>query len=593
MVISIASLIIFYCLILLAVLFSNIKAIKIKAWEILVSLVIYLGLLVVFFWLLRQENTIHYSDSGAYWYKTLEIVKQLLYADWQEVLSSVYDSINHTSYNSLLALMIAFPFNLAGGSYVDFEFCVFILFLLPSMFLTSLFFKKIIAIYEYKDISLPVLTLVAGLFPMVIYPALNGMIGSAGLMIVVASFYMIIDRDFSKRDIKQDIVLALLLIYAFLMRRYFSIWVVGFVIFLLIYWLFMNIKDKKAMVNALISYATIGAISLSILLLFFKGLLLRNIGFDYSKGYSVYNSGNLGFKWLTVAYSIGGICLVIMLIGVIMDLIAKRKKPLGVWLLVNIIITGSVIFAIQDMAHHHQYIIAMQVCAMVFIGILHINNMMYKRKILRPMALVLILALLAVNFMQSVSIIAPYRNRLFSNNIYKPEIREDMDSLREIDGYFAQLENQGKQGVYLVGTHTVCEDLLYKLNAPDFSKGYELMYVTQVDASNGFYTSFFDADVIAIEDFAKNEKIEGGSKVITYLKQEFLDSEYRMIADNYDKVKTFAFKDDINVHVFVKQKPFDVADIAYLKGRYERAYPDERELFADRFDAYIQDMGEK
>lgn len=150
-------------------------------------------------------------------------------------LSSLLLSINTDDYNLFLPSLIAFPMKLLGSTFTKYVLTCFLMFLVPTFFIQGLIVTKMINNDAFTKGNLFVIAFALSVcFAGNYYALFRGFIDIAFLVPMSASMYLFIDYDFSKMSIARNSAIALMLIIAWICRRYAIFFLIGYVMAMLI-----------------------------------------------------------------------------------------------------------------------------------------------------------------------------------------------------------------------------------------------------------------------------------------------------------------------------------------------------------------------
>lgn len=561
--------------------------------DMIISGIISVALTVILMILVLSEKRLYTYDAAHYWYRTV-IIGNRFFSRGTTYILTILQSINNDIYNSLLALILAPWVRLLGNSYPVFELVQIIMFLIPTIWISSLLIMNIVKDAGYENVKLWYIFTAMSTCYLLYLPIMDGKVGIAGLLCASSAFLLCYTWKLGKVDLKKCVYLSVLLIYALFFRKYYAYLVVGFVVFLFFYWLFSNFKDKKKLKISAINYISTGIISCLILFTFFYPFIKNILLADYADMYEAYNTISNLEKVKGLFNYIGFVYLVIIVLGIVISFKNKKLRLLISTLLISIVMELILIYKVQSLSMHHYNIIAIQICILIGIGISCILSFLSKIKWLRTTVAILMLCGFVINFTQSLSITKlDNEYKLMANVVFVPEIREDIHVIKEMDAQLIDLHEQGYDGgVYVLETSkTFNNDMLRKLYAPRTIRPYKIIISPLVDKRDGFQVEFFDADIVTVSDPQYTQRSEH-SKVVWSLYSEFID-DASPIRDNYKLYKSYTLDNDVTVDLYLKINEYTEDEILYLKEKFNEYYSDYPRLFSRRFDKYIADQKSK
>lgn len=585
--ISFLFILLFYSLITMSIYLSSYKTnllTELKKGPLLTGIFVIIIFLGIFTNIYAQENFIYYWDYGSYWYKTLDF-SNTLFNDPTVALSQLYSSINSEEYNFLLCVLIALPLKIAGSSYFAFIIINIIMFYIPWAFMISYVFYITVEKYSIKHINIVWIFFISLLWGVALIPVLDGYIDIATMLPLCAAYLLVIDRSWGKIEWAKDFLLGCCILTIILFRRYFAYSVIGGAVFAISYWLTEGINNndgdkfdllKKRAIDMTVSISVVGIV----LLIFFKDFLIMSIFNNYSVAYSAYKSTDYLGEWFRLVKWYGLFNISLAMAGLLTSYY-KTRRYLVISLVLNLLVTCSLFFFVQDMGEQHYYT---NIFILLFLILMGINNLAYSNRCKKIIPIVLICV--GINFLSFLGI-ENYGSFLWQAPKYEAKSRNDIDVLKELETYLGVLNEQGYSGVYCLGSSGIINnDILYKLNAPNFSIPYICMNVSQVDLRDGFNTNFFDANVILACD-PPQYHLSNGQDLLLKLNEIFLEGN--VFNENYQLKETFCLDNNVNVMVYVKVRPLNHEDIEYVRNICHELYPDYPDLFEERIDLYLSE----
>ncbi len=538
-----------------------------------------------------RENYVYFWDYGGYWYSTLD-VQNSLFSNFVTALQNMYHSVNTQEYNQLLAGILAIPLKLFGNSYLTFVLLVTVMFLLPALILLSVFIWQINNRYEIKGPSFIKIYLIVLSITVPLFPVLSGYIDAAALIPLVFSYMLTLNIQYEKRvEWKKSFLIGILLVMVLIMRRYFGYAVIGFVVYLFGYVLLKNgIRNwKEGVWYKAANIMVTGITSLSILLLFFRGFTLNSLFNNHQVSYAAYNMHGFAEKWKMFCLYFG-LAVIFFVVCSVLCTVKQKVLSLSLPMLVSLAVAMFMFYRIQDFGEHHYYITVIPVITLAVIGYESLAALAEKSRYKKVGSVFLSCFLAGVcvfNFGFSIGLFPGLEHHaLLTNRTFVPRVRNDIETLRLMEQEFAQLDRQGYKGVYVLNSSgTLNDDVLRKLNAPSMQKDYYLYWVAHVDLKDGFFTEFFDADVIVDCNPLQTHLPMEGQSVLVFLHDIFQgEGEFQQ---KYKLTSTYLLDGGVEANIYVKQKDLEKTDVQYVRDLFEQKYAEYPELFRNRFDAYI------
>lgn len=542
---------------------------------------------------ISRNNSVYTFDSAGYWswsYKHM----LTLFSSPHEGLENLFESIINTDYNLILPTIIALPLKVIGYTFSRYNFANFCLFTIPSFFISICLARKVFILKEHRKKSewFVVFLAVSILFTVKSSAVFHGYIDEAIMIpiLLIASFVIDYEPTRSlKNNAKTNLLLSLLLVMAFLFRRYTAFLIVSFFITITIL-SFLRIlfskeeKSKKRadFKDAFLNIFMIGGTALLIMLVFFGGLIFRILSDNYSILYSAYNESLFGNIILFVK-RYGVIIIAISTIGVISafkkDSFAKTNRFSSLCVLSTI----ALFFTVQNINDHHTLAITPLLSIPYMIGILRIINSSRRyRKIIS--FIIVILLILEIPFCYSSKTLPG--QILFAQN-YAPLRRSDLNTLHEIADYINAINN-GEETYVLASSIDFNHDTLSNLEMPCKDSAINNLHLTyQVDLRDGFPDPLMTSHYIVVALPAQTHLKEGSQETIRYFTELITDSN-SYFGRHFEKdEREFIIEKNIKILIYRKKSAFSQADYAEMLDYFTNLYPDSDEIFKNRIEQYM------
>ncbi len=547
-------------------------------------LIITLVFLLIIMAIMAKENYIYYWDLGSYWYKTLSF-SETLFTSPYEAMKGLVGSINSDEYNILACAIIALPLKIFSNTYYSFIIINLCIFYIPNALLTAFVLNKIIDKYNLSNVSYVFTYFFCITFTIILFPLLDGYVDIIGMLPLVTLHLLVIDRDFKGVDIFKDLISGMSLLWVILLRRYYAYAIIGGVIFTLFYWYIFPMRSRPFYLKVkIIDTLIILAIPVSTLLLIFNKFLKMSLFNNHFVAYSAYKTSTFMQQWGELFIYIGIFSTSFLILGILVN-IRNQAVFLTLSFALELIITSTLFFRIQNMGAQHYYIVSFPICSLVFLGSIGFLNIFSKKKLYRCFAKIFVIGIIVGNFIISIGLGKSFKSMLWVNRAYHPKVRYDIDVLKGLQNHLIELEDKGYRKIYCLGSSEIlCSDILAKLDAPNMALPFALLHDSHVDLRDGFSTNFFDADIVLACDPVQYH-LSHGQEVILQLNKVML--EENQFSENYKLESSFTLDRNINVLVYTKQSPLTKNDIEYIGNIFEELYPDYPDLFTNRIDYYI------
>lgn len=187
-----------------------------------------------------QDRFVYYWDYSGYWKISIQQIG-LIFSDPDAALAQLGASIAQSDYNCLLPTIAALPLKISqavmGGSYQQYVITNYIVFMVPAILGQALCAVKLLSRLFPADPAVSAgrrfagAILLAALLPAGYYPVLRGYIDAGILLPMTAAVFLLLDYDltapFTVRSQWRDLLFVLMLLLAWLSRRYVAFFIIG------------------------------------------------------------------------------------------------------------------------------------------------------------------------------------------------------------------------------------------------------------------------------------------------------------------------------------------------------------------------------
>lgn len=550
-------------------------------------IVIAIGIFII--WFIAGERFIYYWDYGSYWYQSLNVSNGLLSPSWLSSVSSVYQSINTSDYNTVLALLMAVPLNMLGNSYVAFVGLTYFMFFVPAVFLISITLRCISA---GKEQVLPfwLYGIMAASFPLFLVPILDGYIDAAGLTVMALCLLIVLgNSDPTKKNIRTVFYLGVALVLVLLFRRYFAYWVVGFAASILVYCLAGLVRFKgdkrKYLTGCLFNYGFAGLLAIAVLVAFFSGFLELSFFNNHAIAYSAYDSGS-GFvgKLSSVIQTIGVPFAVLCALGLFISFAIGQYRRIFLFVGGGCAVSSLMFWRIQDMGVQHYYILAIEIFILIAVSVSLILAVVRRTRnryaSYAVNVLYVVVCIYSALSLGSATLFASGgENCLFSSEGHQQLKRSDFE---EIDSMTDGIPSGST--VYVIASSGVMNQDIFAKRL--IQRGipldrFGLINVPQVDLRDGFSPEFFSADIVIACLPVQTHLKEGSQQVITLLNQLVLDEE-SPAGKHYAVISEHELDDGVKAIVLKRENAYQREDIEEIARLFDALYPNNKDIFYDR-----------
>lgn len=427
------------------------------------------------------------------------------------------------------------------------------------------------------------------LFSVALFPVLAGYVDIVGMLPLTSSFLLVIDREFEQVDIAKDICLGASLLWVMLLRRYYAYAVVGGAVFAFFYWFTYGATFKKPffrLKNKIIDMLLSIAVPVIVLVTVFPNYIIRSLLNNHSSAYSAYKTAGLVGEWIKFARYFGIFFIALMIVGVLYGIWRKAGR-LTVGLLLNLAVTCTLFFRIQNMGQHHYYIAVFPMCCLIFLGVYALLSVCTKEAFLAWGVRSLIVFVIVGNFLMSIGIGTSYKSALWVERTYVPRVRSDFEALRDLEKCLEDLSDEGFHRVYCTASSVIFNNsIIYNLNAPDKNPKISWAGVSHVDLRDGFNTQFFESDIIVACNPPQSH-LQHGQEVVLRLNEVMMTEN--IFSRNYEIRNEYILDRGVHAVVFVKKEPLERSEIEYIQDIFEGLYPGYPELFSERINTYLNE----
>ncbi|MGQ3480969.1 hypothetical protein [Paenibacillus sp. TY11] len=559
---------------------------KIRKKDMLLSFLVFFIVAVFVFAEVSRDRFVYFWDYGGYWGVTIEQSRNFFIIPFQ-TLRDLYVSINIMEYNNIIPSLLALPMKIVGESFVSYVMLVLFLFIFPMSLVLSFCFYKITKKAGWNKISEHTTLLILFSFPFLFMPLFFGYLDATCLLATSVLWLVAIDYDWGKMDYRKCIVMSLMLILVVLQRRYFAFFAVSYILALsasiVLKFLFEKEQRKNLIKYFILNMAFVGTLSLGILLLLFRGFLEQSVFNDFSRAYSAYSNGNNLDKFGDVTKSFGLYLYSFVILGFLIGIMKKGIRSISLSLFLSFIITQILFFRIQSMGPHHKYLLYTQISLLVLVAIAGIYNFLIHDTVKR-IGVTVLAVLFLLNFAYTFRLIplSKVGGIIYSVESYQPKVRADIPQLQLLANNLNTMSQQHNSKIYVLASSTyINDDILRKLYLPDVVNYMpNLASSSNVDLRDGFPVEFLNADIVVVADPIQYHLRAEDQQVVGLLAKEIMQGH--IINNNFTFSKEYTIENGIKLRVYKKSSSFTQKQIQYLRGEFDKIYPNFPELFKNR-----------
>ena len=560
--------------------------------DLLLIITTILACIGIVYYLISLENTVYTWDYSGYWKMSIERTNYVFNNSIISVIKSLIISINYDDYNLLLPTVVSLPLRIFGYSRVTYIVINTIMFLIPTILLQGLIVTKLYAKKGDNYGHIYAVSIVIGALSVINYRSLlNGYIDIAYLVPLAVILYIFVDYDFREIHILKNIFLGILLVIAWVCRRYVVFFLIGFVI-AMIYravYFFLAERKREYIFHIIINFAEIGISSFILLMIFCKDFVIKALTTNYGNMYSAYRIDYF-VQVMAAIMSVGIIYFTVFCYMAFQNSRKKKNTMLLVSVMTLLISECLLFWHIQNMGSQHMLITSI----LLFIIICScLDEDLFSRK---RRTFMIIAALLLIDFVfvyAPISIVEySYKNFGSLDRIYRhvPNSRSDMEELGIIVSDLNELVKGTEDRWYITASSQIFNvDTLRNYNLPDSVNTIpNCAAVSEVDLRDGFPIDFFYSRYILSTDITQVH-LNAGQDVIVYLNEE-ISKRNSAIGSHYKIIKEYKIDDGITVFLREKISEYNSHDLHIILDHYDQLYPESQELFKDRIEKEIQKL---
>lgn len=577
---------------------KNLRAIE---WvQIVIVFVVSVGISTI---LLQRNEYIYYWDSCMHWTPAVSL-STWLFTDPLAALQNVLYTIENTDYNSSMPLLYALLVRVFGREYSTTIVIVQIFFMCPAYIVISLYINKMLKLLGFGKQSVPLYVAFAAAIPCIENVLVIGFLDAPVLLISTAILIVVSDYDFSKYDVKKCLLIAVGILMLMVFRRHWSYWVVGLVFYMFTAVLFeLKENTKLVMKNSLFTAATIGIFCIICLIGPLRGYLEHSLR-NYESIYAAWN-GPLTQKRDSLIGTFGFL-IELAIISIPVCIVKSRRSLKFIIPLLCLICIPTYLMNRSVIMHDsHFYLIVVPIILVVVFGFNSVICLI-KNKKCQIITCIVMVAFIATNYLcyGFYDAFSGVDNKVFSflyrrggdyNIHYRTLYRGDIDTIKEMVKDINTLTEEYDTNVYIcAGTHDLNQGLLQYAYQPDTFNAIPRWYPSSdVDLRDGFNTSLFDAGVVVVEEPTPDLEIENYQKhiygVIWFLSEQIRNAD-SPIGRHYQLFEQYNLQNERIGDIYIKVSDWEMADYRYLMDFYDELYPDNKDIFSERIQEYVDQL---
>lgn len=575
---------------------------ELKAREWIYIGIIFLASLGISSILLHQNDYIYYYDYCMHWTPAVSFAKRL-FIDPQNILRQIWLSIGTSDYNHLMPLLYALPCRVFGIEYVDTVLVVQFFYMFPVYIVISIYINAVLKKLEIGKKSIPLYVLFVATIPLIENVLLRAILDPPVLMISTLILIMLLDYDYSEFNLKKNIMLAIGVLALVILRRHWAYWVVGLICYMFISFLFQinKLNYKSVIKNSLLSALFIGAICIVILLFPFRDFLMHSLR-NYEGLYVAWN-GSVSTKLQYVRKEFGILVEIAIISIPIIIWKLKKRSSFVINSLIMILVPSLIMSRSVIMHHSHFYLVIVQILLLIAVGLNCIIDSISKKNIQRIVGILMVIFFVFnymnyafFNFFGRIDNVV-YNHLFKQNEHYQVLYRSDVDTIRNLVSDINKYTDSYETGVYVcAGSSNLNDSVLLAVNQPkEFRAVHNMLPISAVDLRDGFNTNFFDAGIVVVEDASynlENNYTKNIYGVVWYL-SDLLQDENSYLGKHFELLGTYELQNQSTAKIYHKISELEESDYIELMDFYDQLYPNNKNIFSERIQNYINEKNTK
>lgn len=558
-------------------------------------------------WYLSQYHFVPTWDQTTYWWLTLRL-NETMDASVVEAFRSVVVSILNLDYNYLLCWVLSVPVRLLR-SWGASMFSVVALFNVPAALIVSSFvMSRLPARADARPSALsaalhPVAFACALLAPVALHPALDGLMDAPAYLLTVAVLVALLDGSLTSSALRAVLV-GVGVCGTFLLRRYFFYAVMGLAAGALVYWLCALARSeaerRRALFGSLLRALVGIVVVFAAVCVVFRRFIALSLFGGQQEAYQAYTHFfTLADKLGDIVSSVGP-AWVVLCAACVVALVARRLlvpgerlgEPADAWLACLVSAAASLLlfWRVQDLGMQHWFIFLGQLEVVLLLPPLTVVAGLLPRAVAG--AAEGLLALLSVaGLLSGLTLLPDALGVALPHAIQTIDYEADYDERVALVDYLADETAGGETVYFAAASYSVNSGLGIGVALPDSTVRPYALADADVDLRDGFNTAFFDAEFVVCADPTQTHLSEGTERIVEML-NELVSDPKSYVGRHYEPRESFSFDGGVTVTVYERVSDFMADDVRRLQGTFDEIYPDYPELFHDRFEEYLDAMGE-
>ena len=553
-------------------------------------------------------------DSIGYWKSTLDFNRSLDVSEL-DTLSSMLSSVGAQDYNLLICWVVSSLVRLFPtwqGTFAS----ITVVFVIPSAFVMALFASSWLSRLGEENGSrswrLPVLFACTLLFPTLMRPSFTGLIDAPALLVLLCALALLYEDSLPESPLTAATG-GICLVVSFLLRRYFLFAAVGVAAGVTLRWLVAvamtdSVERARLFRRLLVALASV-LLVVAVSAIAFPGFYLLSLFGDQGDAYAAWNVfGSVLERVDNVCLCLGWLWIGLMFVSVVSLAVAVVHRVAAFEgardilvcsgsLLVSVVTTLVAFWGIQDLSIQHWYIFLGQIEIAIHLSILGALLVWFRVSRTSLAAGVLLAAFSALGFANAFGLLASYPSlesalgHVLSPVLMRPQIQGDYDEKSRMVDDLTTLTGGTEVVYFAAASPDLNSSLPLSTVMPESTVSPFPCAYADADSRDGFNTQFFDSSYVVTSDPVALHLLPENERVVVTLNDLVSDGD-SFIGSHYRPVDTYSFDGDVTVTVYELVTPFSSDDVRQLEALFDEMYPDNPELFHDRFEAYLEEHPE-
>ena len=567
-------------------------------------------------WYLLQYDFIPIWDWFTYWYKTLQFNEHLSVVPMGTVLDAL-NSANASDYGDMQCWVMSLPVRFFP-SWKGTVLSEIVLIAVPAAAVLSLAGVGYVrsgmgdeAEPTRFSVAAIVSFVVCLLCPILLRPALVGYLDEVAGLLYLCTIVATHDRRLV-RSIWKPIVLGLSLVTVMVMRRWLIYGVIALVVSALLRWglhLVKTPRDERMVEFGRVARTLllVAASALVPLVTFFRPFFLHALLGNYSEAYQGYAViGSLGDRLSDVVLHYGWIWIVLGLLSFVTSVFLLWRKTRGseraavraieclsipVCLCVGALLAMLVFWRTQDFTTQHwlffTYPFVLSLSLVAGGAVMLVSRSVYRLY----SALVCVLAVLScVNGLGVLGDALSAVHPLIGCVSCSPIVQPDVAVRRDFASYLDQAVADGDDVFFAASSERINASLPLSVAAPERLSVPFACLSSDVDLRDGFNVGFLDSEWVVTANPVQTA-LEPSFTQVSVILNELVQEPDSYLGRHFALDRDFVCPDGMVISLYRKTSELERSDVEALRNRFGEIYPQKHDLFDDRFDAYLREMG--